>query len=204
MDDDLFVYEPYHVRNTTEGSQFKFLKAANHFFNRPISDADEAMESGNSPQLQLRPLRALEDVCGYRTVFMPGTTPCFIIKSATSRPHVLGLRGKAVHNLTAFHTRSCERGFSYVDTEVSRFVISRSSNPSLTMCCRILSACAGSLQIPDLTICGPRARSSLARRWTALNTPRLPRHTFLGRVKWSILNSLMTMKSTLNGRTKVW
>ena len=122
MDDDLVAYEPYHVSSPTEGSEFKFLKAANHFFNRPISDADEVMDDGNTPQLQLRPLRALEDVCGYRTVFMPGTTPCFMIKSATSRPHVLGLRGKSVHNLTAFHTRPCERGFAYVDTDVSDLV----------------------------------------------------------------------------------
>lgn len=165
MDDDLVAYEPYRVPNPTGESEIKFSKAANHFVNRPIIDADEVMDAGNSPQLQLRPLRALEDVCGYRTVFMPGTTPCFIIKSATSRPHVLGLRGKAVHNLTALHTRSCERGFAYVDTEVSGSSI-LVFQVCLLISCRMSFVCAGSLPIPDSTTYGQHARCSLVKRLT--------------------------------------
>lgn len=119
MDDDLIVYEPFSLReHSSEESGLRFLKVVNHFLNRSLTDADQSMaDAGNGPQF--KPLRALWDVCGYRTVFMPGTAPCFILKSAISQPHVLGLRGKAVHGLSSFHIPACERGFAYVDADVS-------------------------------------------------------------------------------------
>lgn len=60
-------------------------------------------------------LLALNDICGYSTVFQRGTSPAFIFKEASSAPRVIGLAGKAVNGLTSFHTSTCERGFAYVD-----------------------------------------------------------------------------------------
>lgn len=61
-------------------------------------------------------LLALNDVCGYSTVFQRGTSPSFILKEASSAPRVIGLAGDAVVGLTSFHTSTCERGFAYVDS----------------------------------------------------------------------------------------
>jgi cleavage and polyadenylation specificity factor subunit 1 len=60
-------------------------------------------------------LRRLENVGGYSTVFQAGTSPCFVLKEASSLPRVIPLRGKAVKSLSRFHTTDCDRGFVYVD-----------------------------------------------------------------------------------------
>jgi cleavage and polyadenylation specificity factor subunit 1 len=118
MDDDLIVYEPFRVANTSGESEIRFVKVVNHFFNRALTEADQEM-AGAGNGTQPKPLRALEDVCGYKALFMPGATPCFILKSSISIPHVIGLRGKAVHGLSSFNIPACERGFAYIDADVS-------------------------------------------------------------------------------------
>ncbi|KLJ06944.1 protein CFT1 [Blastomyces silverae] len=114
---DLILYEPYHTTHSTEkkSSDLRFLKTINHHFPKfhAGSNVDDGFQSGTLP----KPLRVLGDVCGYRTVFMPGNSPCFIIKSSTSIPHVLNLRGKTVHSLSSFNIPACEKGFVYVDTD---------------------------------------------------------------------------------------
>lgn len=64
-------------------------------------------------------LQRLENVGGYSTVFQAGTSPCFILKEASTMPRVISLRGGAVQSLTGFHTASCDRGFAYIDADVS-------------------------------------------------------------------------------------
>ena len=61
----------------------------------------------------------LDDVCGYSTVFRKGSSPAFILKEASSVPRVMGLSGKAVKGLTRFNTSECEKGFAYLDSDVS-------------------------------------------------------------------------------------
>ncbi|ODH13612.1 hypothetical protein ACO22_07085 [Paracoccidioides brasiliensis] len=115
---ELILYEPYHTVQSTENrlSDLRFLKIANHHFPKFLPESNLGNLSDSDRQLA-RPLRALGDVCGYRTVFMPGNSPCFIIKSATSIPHVMNLRGKTVHSLSSFNIPACEKGFVYVDTD---------------------------------------------------------------------------------------
>lgn len=64
-------------------------------------------------------LKALANVGGYSTVVQTGTSPCFVLKEASSAPRVLSLRGKAVKGLSSLHTAECDRGFIYVDANVS-------------------------------------------------------------------------------------
>jgi cleavage and polyadenylation specificity factor subunit 1 len=61
-------------------------------------------------------LLALDDICGYSTVFQRGTSPAFIFKESSSAPRVIGLSGKPVKGLTSFHTSICQRGFAYLDS----------------------------------------------------------------------------------------
>lgn len=63
------------------------------------------------------PLRAIDNIGGYSTVFLPGSSPSFIMKSSKSTPKVIGIQGAGVRTLSSFHTEGCERGFIYADSE---------------------------------------------------------------------------------------
>ena len=69
-------------------------------------------------------MRAISDIGGYSTVFLPGNSPCFIMKNAMTSPKVLGLKGKAVRGMSGFHTGGCEKGWVYIDIEVILALIS--------------------------------------------------------------------------------
>ncbi|OAX83062.1 hypothetical protein ACJ72_02580 [Emergomyces africanus] len=116
--DDLILYEPYHITHSAEKkwADLRFVKMVNHHFPKfhPEAGGVNFSETDHAPP---KPLRALGDVCGYRTVFMPGNSPCFIIKSSTSIPHIMNLRGKSVHSLSSFNIPACEKGFVYVDAD---------------------------------------------------------------------------------------
>ncbi|PSN69708.1 protein CFT1 [Corynespora cassiicola Philippines] len=62
-------------------------------------------------------LTAIDNICGYSTVFQRGTSPSFILKESASPARVIGLSGKAVKGLTRFHTSACQRGFAYIDVD---------------------------------------------------------------------------------------
>ncbi|EFR01919.1 serine/threonine protein kinase [Nannizzia gypsea CBS 118893] len=114
--DDLVLYEPYRITGENGRSKLQFIKAVNHVVMGPRTNQPMNKDINRSPSPS-KLLRALSDVCGYKTVFMSGQNPCFILKSAIARPNVLRLRGKAVQSLTGFHIAACERGFAYVDED---------------------------------------------------------------------------------------
>lgn len=60
-------------------------------------------------------MRAISNLGGYSTVFLPGNSPSFVIKSAKSTPKVLSLQGIGVRGMSSFHTAGCDRGFIYAD-----------------------------------------------------------------------------------------
>lgn len=80
------------------------------------TDELEGIESEPGLKSTLVPL---DDVCGYSTVFQKGASPAFILKEASSVPRVIGLSGKAVKGLTRFNTSECQKGFAYLDADVS-------------------------------------------------------------------------------------
>lgn len=59
---------------------------------------------------------------GYSTVFLPGTSPSFVLKSASSLPRVIGLGTGPIRTMTGLHTPSCERGFVQVGSDVSQIL----------------------------------------------------------------------------------
>lgn len=63
------------------------------------------------------PMRAISDLDGYSTVFLPGGSPSFVIKSSKSTPKVLSLQGAGVRGMSSFHTAGCDRGFIYADVD---------------------------------------------------------------------------------------
>jgi len=63
------------------------------------------------------PMRAIANLGGYSTVFLPGGSPSFVIKSAKSTPKVISLQGVGVRGMSSFHTAGCDRGFIYADVD---------------------------------------------------------------------------------------
>lgn len=118
--DDLTIYEPQRHGKTssnTDSSTLFFQKVANSHFARAAEEpVDNDDDDAATPELKM-PLRACDNIAGYSTVFLPGPSPSFIIKSAKSTPKVLGLQGIGVRTLSTFHTEGCEQGFIYADTE---------------------------------------------------------------------------------------
>ncbi len=119
VNDDLIMYQPY--QSPIEGSKdtsLRFLKISNpHLPSIPNEDPADVEEK---EQERRQPLRSLHDVSGYSAVFMPGQSPCFIIKSASSPPSVIDMCDGPVKSLTQLHSPTCKKGFLYVGEEVSR------------------------------------------------------------------------------------
>lgn len=114
--DDLVIYQPY--QSPVEGSKdtaLRFLKLPNPYL--PKSQTDDYSEDERPASRQ--PLQSLHNLGGYSVVFKPGSSPSFLIKSASSLPQVIELEEASVNSLAQFHTSSCMNGFLYIDREVS-------------------------------------------------------------------------------------
>ena len=70
-------------------------------------------------ETRVQPLRAINDLDNYSVVFMPGNCPSFVVKSALSPPQVINLKTGPVRSLSRLNTSKCEKGFVYIDENVS-------------------------------------------------------------------------------------
>ncbi|ERS96867.1 hypothetical protein HMPREF1624_07076 [Sporothrix schenckii ATCC 58251] len=125
--DDLTIYQPIRASVAsapeTLAKSLRFLKVPNGTFAKAPAVPPPSQDE-NSPPPRIMPLRAFANIGGYSTVFLPGASPSFVLKSAKSLPRVLNLQGSAVRSLSSFHTQGSERGFIYVDAEGSSRVCS--------------------------------------------------------------------------------
>jgi len=114
--DDLTLYQP--VLASSEGKSLleslSFQKVTNQTF---AKEPQEAAQDDATQQARFLPMRPCANIAGYSTVFLPGASPSFVIKSAKSMPRVIGLQGLGVQAFSPFHTEGCERGFIYADSE---------------------------------------------------------------------------------------
>ncbi|EPE06685.1 cleavage and polyadenylation specificity factor subunit [Ophiostoma piceae UAMH 11346] len=131
---DITIYQPIHAPTSASpaanaAASLRFLKSLNNTFAK-ASSQDEGEDT--VPESQTMPLRICNNIGGYSTVFVPGSSPSFILKSAKSSPKVIGLQGASVRSLSPFHTQGCERGFIYVDVEGTSRVCSLPAKTNLT------------------------------------------------------------------------
>ncbi|EAQ93478.1 hypothetical protein CHGG_01713 [Chaetomium globosum CBS 148.51] len=115
--DDLTIYQPFRY-STSAGADFSktlfFQKLPNAAFAKSPEEADED-EATHQPRMLS--MRRCSNIAGYSTVFLPGASPSFIIKSSKSAPRVLPLQGAGVIAMSPFHTEGCENGFIYADSQ---------------------------------------------------------------------------------------
>ncbi|KAI9706218.1 MAG: hypothetical protein M1812_008248 [Candelaria pacifica] len=118
--DDITIYEPFHYHQDVASpgplSSLRFNKISNSTIAKSSKDSTRNL-ADDEHEPRTSPLRAMSNIGGYSTVFLPGDSPSFLLKSATSKPRVLDLRGKGVKGMSSLHTKSCERGWAYVDIE---------------------------------------------------------------------------------------
>ncbi|PYH99545.1 protein cft1 [Aspergillus ellipticus CBS 707.79] len=115
--DDIIIYKPF-VVPAGLGDDVPYLR-----FSKEVNNVLPKMTSGidprNSDKLRhrARPLRVLSNISGLKTVFMPGVSAGFIIKTTASSPHFQRLRGEAILSLSSFDTPECSKGFIYLDSK---------------------------------------------------------------------------------------
>lgn len=103
----------------SDNSSLKFSKISNYHL--PVAfeeDTDDPLA-----EQRTRPLRAIHDLDGYSSVFMPGPAPCLIVKSTSSEPKVITLREGQVPWLVGLNTTKCPKGLAYVDRHVSSLLL---------------------------------------------------------------------------------
>ena len=67
-------------------------------------------------------MRAMNDVSGYSTVFLPGESPALVIKSISSPPRLISMRDSNAKSLSALARATCSKGFAYLDQKVGRSI----------------------------------------------------------------------------------
>jgi cleavage and polyadenylation specificity factor subunit 1 len=120
--DDLVIYKAFHYPARAASDPWtknlRWIKLSQQHVPRYTDELD-----GADGDAGLRStLVPLDDVCGYSTVFRKGTSPAFILKESSSAPRVIGLHGKAVKGFTRFNTSECQKGFAYLDADVSNLI----------------------------------------------------------------------------------
>ncbi|KAI2630334.1 CPSF A subunit region-domain-containing protein [Hypomontagnella submonticulosa] len=114
--DDITIYQPFRTPSTTQE-----LPTTLHFQKLPnpvLADrSDEPADDEDDIVQRIPPMRRCDNIAGYKTVFLPGNSPSFILKSSKTLPKVLGLHGEGVRGMSSFHTEGCERGFIYADSK---------------------------------------------------------------------------------------
>ncbi|KAI0021099.1 CPSF A subunit region-domain-containing protein [Xylariomycetidae sp. FL0641] len=114
--DDVVIYEPFRIPSDANSDLSQTL----HFQKLPNATMARAVDTNPDEDDEPRRnylMRRCENIAGYKTVFLPGDSPRFIIRSAKTLPKVLDLQGLGVRGMSSFHTEGCERGFIYADSQ---------------------------------------------------------------------------------------
>ena len=114
MTDEVVLYEPFQTRKPQRdpaiASTLRFLRIS---LSSWVSG-----ESALTGQDRVAPMRVIPNLDGNAMVFIPGEHPSFLLRAASATPKIVRLRGNAIKGLSGFHTKKCERGLAYVDSEV--------------------------------------------------------------------------------------
>ncbi|KAI4267389.1 MAG: hypothetical protein L6R38_008283, partial [Xanthoria sp. 2 TBL-2021] len=109
---DVIIYQPF--QSPVAGTRDTIL----HFLKMPNPSSSKtylSMGYDDDEESRREPMRAIHDLNGYSAVFLPGDSPTFVIKSASSPPQLISLNEKSVQSLSGLNTPTCERGFAYID-----------------------------------------------------------------------------------------
>ncbi|KAE8359840.1 CPSF A subunit region-domain-containing protein [Aspergillus caelatus] len=116
--DDLAVYRPFipTTKSVREPhADLNFLKETNSVLPRIASGVED--QSTSEEVIKSVPLRIVSNVSGFSAIFRPGISPGFIVRTSTSSPHFLCLKGGYAQSLSKFETSECGEGFILLDSK---------------------------------------------------------------------------------------
>ncbi|KAJ8120539.1 hypothetical protein ONZ43_g2774 [Nemania bipapillata] len=94
---DMTVYEPFRsiLDSTVELSRsLHFLKLPNSTVAKDV----EAVTEDDVEGQRTYPMRRCDNIAGYKTIFLPGDSPHFVLKSSKTLPRVIELQGSGVRD----------------------------------------------------------------------------------------------------------
>ncbi|KAG8527114.1 uncharacterized protein KY384_008543 [Bacidia gigantensis] len=111
FEDDVVVYQPYQAQiEGDKDTALRFLKLPNAHFAAPI-DEDEMEDDFIKPQ---HSFRVLNDVQGYSAVSISGSTPSFILKTASSPLRIIHLTQRDLTSIIPLNLPNCRSGFAFI------------------------------------------------------------------------------------------
>ncbi|KAE8320845.1 CPSF A subunit region-domain-containing protein [Aspergillus sergii] len=116
--DDLAVYRPFISITKSVGephANLNFLKETNLVLPRIASGVED--QSSTEEVIKSVPLRIVSNISGFSAIFRPGVSPGFIVRTSTSSPHFLCLKGGYAQSLSKFQTSECGEGFILLDSK---------------------------------------------------------------------------------------
>ncbi|KAI1815513.1 CPSF A subunit region-domain-containing protein [Poronia punctata] len=116
-DDDVIIYEPF--RTNSKPTAELSLSQSLHFQKLPTSAVARNIETEAEDEMEEKrtySMRRCDNIAGYKTIFVPGNSPRFVLKSAKTLPKTMELQGEGVRGMSTFHTEGCERGLVYADS----------------------------------------------------------------------------------------
>lgn len=117
--DELIIYRPSTNPGEADNGtpNLRLFKESNYSLPEIPPSLDTEIPS---IEQRSKKLRILPNVSGFSTVFMPGASAGFVLKSSSTVPHVIRLRGEYAQCLSSFDSSEigCTQGFVYVDAEV--------------------------------------------------------------------------------------
>lgn len=117
--DELVIYRPHTTQGEADNGlpNLRLFKESNYSLPEVSPSLDTEIPS---IEQRSKKLRVLPNVSGLSTVFMPGASAGFVLKTSATVPHVIRLRGEYAQCLSSFDSSEigCTQGFVYVDAEV--------------------------------------------------------------------------------------
>ncbi|RAK71794.1 cleavage/polyadenylation factor CFT1 [Aspergillus fijiensis CBS 313.89] len=115
QNDGINIYKPFFV-STGAGDgkpSLRFSKEVNTVL--PKVPSRGGVESADKGQCKDQPLRILPDLFGLATVFMPGASAGFIVRTSTSPPHFVRLRGDYPRSVSILNPLASISRFAYLE-----------------------------------------------------------------------------------------
>lgn len=115
--DDLVIYQPYRVNEAGASSPFtedlRWKKISQprlpKYSEEPLMEAETI---GRQAQL-----KSYANIGGYKAIVQIGTSPCCVLKEASSAPRVINLGTSPIKTFSSFNTVGCNQGFVYISNE---------------------------------------------------------------------------------------
>lgn len=116
--DDVVLYRPYSYpatqANQLTPKNVRWAKIPSLHSTR----FSEESELDDSTAQHIRPMKALDNLDGYKSVFIPGSRPSLLMKESSGIPRAFTIAGTPIQAMSGHSTLACLNGVVLVDAKV--------------------------------------------------------------------------------------